>query len=121
MLKTPASLLERCHNFFSKIFQIKQNILDPYLVGETVGPSAFSAGDWVIIRSSDNAPAKVKGIEAIGAVRVILGYESNSVHGETCYYASELGYPLSKDLWSTTQENCYRDCHTEKHLIQRWQ
>jgi hypothetical protein len=101
----------------NRVLRTEEKRLNPYLVGETVGPSAFSAGDWVVIRASDNAPAKVKNIEGIGVVRVILGYESESLYGETCYFANDLGYPLSEELWSASQENCYRDCHTQKHLI----
>jgi hypothetical protein len=45
-------------------FNTQKNKLDPYKVGEIVGPAAFTAGDWIVIRSEGNRPAKVEAKEA---------------------------------------------------------
>ncbi len=93
--------------------------LDPYLVGRIAGSRAFATGDWVVLLKCDNVPAKVRRdpSDFPGAVRVILGNQSDAVYGETCYFASDLGYPLSKNLWSENQLNWYQKCHKEEHFI----
>ncbi len=99
----------------SNLFSTKQEPdIDPYQVGSLIGPRAFTAGDWVVIIPSSNRPAKVRRRELTGAIRVILGNESDAVYGETCYYASELGYPLSIDLWSESQKRRYADYRQNK-------
>jgi hypothetical protein len=87
----------------------KQEPLDPVLVGAVCGPAAFATNDWVILRLCENKPAKVRrdSSDPPRSVRVILGDRSDSVYGETCYYACDLGYPLSKDLWSDSQIEWY--------------
>ena len=98
-----------------KFFSVNQQPdIDPYQIGSLIGPRAFTAGDWVVIIPSSNRPAKVRCRELTGAIRVILGNESDAVYGEICHYASELGYPLNKDLWSESQKRCYTDYEQSK-------
>jgi hypothetical protein len=69
-----------------------QQKLDHYRVGEVAGPSAFSAGDWVVIRTSGNAPARVESVDPMGFITVVLGCKSDSVYGMARYFPSDLGY-----------------------------
>jgi hypothetical protein len=110
-------------DFLKRFVKIKESLepLDPYLVGTICGPAAFVTDDWVVLRLSENKPAKVRRdpSDFPGAVRVILGNPSDGMYAETCYCASDLGYPLSKDLWSNSQVDWYRKCHEEKYLMDR--
>jgi hypothetical protein len=93
--------------------------LDPHLVGRIAGPAAFATDDWVVLLECDNVPAKVRrdSSDFPGAVRVILGNPSDGMYAETCYCPSDLGYPLSKDLWSKHQIEWYRKCHEDEYFI----
>jgi hypothetical protein len=93
--------------------------LDPYLVGRIAGSVAFATGDWVVLRRCENKPAKVRRdpYDFPGAVRVIPGNPSDGMYAETCYCASDLGYPLSKDLWSKSQARWYQKCHEDEYSI----
>lgn len=96
-------------------------LLDPYLVGAICGSEAFTTDDWVVLRQSENRPARVRldRNDPPSVVRVILGDRSDEMYGETCYYPIDLGYPLNSDLWSTSQADWYRKCHEEEYLIKR--
>jgi hypothetical protein len=100
-------------------FNTQKNKLDPYKVGEIVGPAAFTAGDWIVIRSEGNRPAKVEAKEDF-AIRVLLGDKSDSTYATACYYGSQLGYPPNSELWSAHQKEQYRLCHDESWLRKRW-
>ncbi len=97
--------------------QAEQEPLDPYLVGRIAGPKAFVAGDWVVLRNENNRPARVCHREPSdfpGAIRVVLD-QWDHFHSEACYGAGDLGYPLSKELWSQSQIEWYRrSCKEEK-------
>jgi hypothetical protein len=98
--------------------------LDPHLVGRIAGPAAFATDDWVVLLKGGNVPARVRrdSSDFPGAVRVILGNPSDGMYAETCYCASDLGYPLSKDLWSKSQLEWYQKCHEDESLARlvRW-
>jgi hypothetical protein len=93
--------------------------LDPHLVGRIAGPAAFATDDWVVLLKCGHVPARVRRdpSDFPGAVRVILGDPSDGMYAETCYGAGDLGYPLSKDLWSNSQVDCYRKCHEDEYFI----
>jgi hypothetical protein len=95
-----------------KIPNLNQKI-DPYKVGEVLGKEAFQVGDWVIIRSSENRPARVKRLNLESNVCVILGEESNPVHGYSYHYYSDLGYPIDCEFWSEYQKGQYRRLQSE--------
>ena len=82
--------------------------VDPYKVGEVLGHRAFQVGDWVIIRSCENRPARVKRLNKESSVCVILGEESDPVHGYSSHYYSDLGYPFDSEFWSEYQKEQYR-------------
>jgi len=85
-----------------KNLKSKNPPIDPYLMGKLLGPRAFSAGDYVVITKESNSPAKVRcrNQDIAQSIRVILGDESDSCYGETNYFAYDLGYPLTTELWS---------------------
>jgi hypothetical protein len=113
-------------DFLKRLVKIKESPepLDPYLVGRIAGPAAFATDDWVVLRLCENKPARVRRdpSDFPGAVRVILGNPSDGMYAETCYCASDLGYPLSKDLWSQSQLEWYQKCHEDENLVnsRRW-
>ena len=97
--------------------------LDPYLVGRVAGPAAFSSGDYVVLTKENNTPAKVRcrNDDIAQSIKVILGDESDSVYAQANYFAADLGYPLSQELWSEHQKLWYKNCHSLDYLAQRWQ
>jgi hypothetical protein len=100
-------------------FKKSQQQIDPYEVGKELGPAAFCEGDWVIIRPSENHPARVKRVDITGSVCVILGEESDLVHGEASYYPSCLGYPINSEFWSEYQKEQYQLLLSRRHLTKR--
>jgi hypothetical protein len=81
---------------------------DPYKVGELLGPQAFHVGDWVVIRPSENRPARVRNIHDTGHIDVILGDGSDPMYGWISSVCSELGYPINSEFWSEYQKEEYR-------------
>jgi len=101
----------------NRSFYVKEKQrLDPYKVGIIAGCDAFSTNDYVVLVRQNNKPAKVRGMNSdiFQSVRVILGDEVDSIYGESNYFASDLGYPLSSDLWSEHQKKWYGKCHSEQ-------
>jgi hypothetical protein len=93
---------------------------DPYKVGAVLGRKAFQVGDWVIIRSSVNKLARVKRLNDTSSVQVILGEESDPVHGYSSHYYSDLGYPLNSDFWSKYQKEQYRLLQSDACPKEHW-
>ena len=100
--------------------QIPTPKLDPLLVGKVMGVTAFSEGDWVLLRYWDNTPTKVKQIQHNF---IYVGLEGEETFGDTLihFYPEELGYPLDHRFWSKHQKQCYLKCHMDRTLLHRWE
>lgn len=97
------------------------DILDPYKVGYVAGPAAFSAKDYVVLVADGNIPARVlcRNNDPSQSIRIILRNDRD-MYKALNYRAADLGYPLSKDLWSAHQKEWYQRCVKEPERLQEW-